>query len=388
MRAPIQYGIVQTGVPVEGGVPCVRVMDLSTEPIHTDSIVRVDPGIHARYRKTCLEEKDLLFVLRGDIGVVREVTPGLVGANIHRGVARLSPNLDLVDHRYVLHALQAPAASKEMHERATGSALKELPINQLRRLPIPVPPIAIQRSIASLLDLLTERITLARVALNARRRRMRALMDALLTGRRRFVASDAGPWIDIPIGELFDATARPIEWDEGASYDLLSIRRRSGGVFLRSRMRAMDISTKTLFEAHEGDILISKMQAVHGAVGIAKAEHHGMKISGSYVALRPRAGAPIVPAFFAWLTRLPLMYRAVLLSSYGVHIEKMTFNLAWYFRTVVSLPGVAEQRRIVELLDLCERDERSLEQLVVALDRQKRGFLAKLLSGEIQVPSI
>ena len=150
----------------------------------------------------------------------------------------------------------------------------------------------------------------------------------------------------------------------------------------------MDISTKTLFEAHEGDILISKMQAVHGAVGIAKAEHHGMKISGSYVALRPRAGAPIVPAFFAWLTRLPLMYRAVLLSSYGVHIEKMTFNLAWYFRTVVSLPGVAEQRRIVELLDLCERDERSLEQLVVALDRQKRGFLAKLLSGEIQVPSI
>ncbi|MGH9895727.1 MAG: hypothetical protein ACREA0_27835, partial [bacterium] len=173
---------------------------------------------------------------------------------------------------------------------------------------------------------------------------------------------------------------------ETAHYDLLSIRRRSGGVFVRGRVAAKSIKTKTLFDVHAGDLLISKMQAVHGAIGLAGPEHDGMKVSGSYVVLRPRTRAPVRPSFFAYLTQLPQMYRAVLLSSYGVHIEKMTFSLEWYLRTGIRLPvSVAEQDVIADALSAMDREIAQLERLRDLLIIQLRGLTDKLLSGDLQV---
>lgn len=157
---------------------------------------------------------------------------------------------------------------------------------------------------------------------------------------------------------------------------------------MRGRLRGSQIKTKVLFEAHKDDILISKMQAVHGAVGIVRPEHHGMKVSGSYVVLRPKHDASVTSAFFAWLTTLPEMYKAVLLASYGVHIEKMTFNLPWYSRTAITIPtSLREQQAIVTILDALEREERVLEALSEKLAIWKRAVVDKILSGEIPLPA-
>lgn len=338
-------------------------------------------------------------IRRGDVLVTRANTHDLVGAAAF--VDRDYPMLHLSDktwravlcednydaRRWLAHVLNMPTVRSQLRRRATGTSGSMKNIGQASYLAIVIPyaPAEARGPIADIVDAAASAAEQTRALIMAKRRFSLGLMHQLLTGQRRFQSFGAEPWSEASIGELFEEVTRPVEWDDRAVYDLLSIRRRSGGVFLRSRMPARDIATKSMFEAHEGDILISRMQAVHGAIGIAKKEHHGMKISGSYIALRPRADAPVVPDFFAWLTRLPRMYRAALLSSYGVHIEKMTFNLPWYLQTTVALPCVAEQRQIVALLDLCEREENLLSQLSVALDRQKAVLLDKLLSGEIQV---
>ena len=220
----------------------------------------------------------------------------------------------------------------------------------------------------------------------AKNRLKRGVMQELLTGKRRFKDFDGTPWRECTIGELLEVASCPVEWDDSATYDLLSLRRRSGGVFHRSRTKGEQIKTKQLFEVRSGDFLISKMQVLHGALGLVRPKFDGMKVSGSYVVLRNRVPDSLRIEFFDHLSRLPQMYRLALLSSYGVHIEKMTFNLEWYLRAKIRVPQLlAEHTAIVETLDALDREIHLLQQLRHVLDCQRRGLADLLLTGKLRV---
>jgi type I restriction enzyme S subunit len=137
---------------------------------------------------------------------------------------------------------------------------------------------------------------------------------------------------------------------------------------------------------HTDDVLISRRQVLHGAIGIVKPEHHGMKVSNSYIVLRPRAGVSVSPRFFSWMTHLPEMYRAAVRASHGVHIEKMMLDRKAYLRTLVRLPvRLAEQLAIAELLEMMQTEERLLAALHSRLLAQRHGLVDRLVSGDLRV---
>ena len=90
---PITYGIVQAGGHVPGGVPYVRVSDMtSQEFLHPDTPPRTSPEIASRYRRSSCSPGDLIFALRGPIGLTRVVPDELDDVNLTQGTARLSPD--------------------------------------------------------------------------------------------------------------------------------------------------------------------------------------------------------------------------------------------------------------------------------------------------------
>ena len=91
-KKPISYGIVQTGDPVEGGVRCVRVIDLTKRKISINELITTSNAISLSYKKTILEKFEILLALRGEVGLAKIVEDDLVGANITRGIARISPS--------------------------------------------------------------------------------------------------------------------------------------------------------------------------------------------------------------------------------------------------------------------------------------------------------
>ena len=73
-------------------------------------------------------------------------------------------------------------------------------------------------------------------------------------------------------------------------------------------------------------------------------------------------------------------------ASYGVAIEKMTFNLAWYLKEEVTIPpSPKEQRRIAATLAAADREIDLLRRELELLRKQKRGLMQKLLTGKIRV---
>jgi type I restriction enzyme S subunit len=158
-------------------------------------------------------------------------------------------------------------------------------------------------------------------------------------------------------------------------------------MFLRDVKKGAEIKTKQMYVVRTGDIVISRMQVVHGAVAMVPPEFDGCNVSGTYLVLVPRSGAPIDPGFFEYLTQTPRMYHAAYTSSYGVHIEKMTFNPEWYLETPVLLPPtVAEQERIARVLDLCCSEVDLLAAQREQIEVMRRALLSRLLSGSLSVP--
>ena len=70
---PVSYGVVQTGDPVEGGVPCVRVVDIANGDLEPGSMIATSQEISAAYTPNGLENR------RSNDRVKRHYRPGRAG---------------------------------------------------------------------------------------------------------------------------------------------------------------------------------------------------------------------------------------------------------------------------------------------------------------------
>lgn len=144
--------------------------------------------------------------------------------------------------------------------------------------------------------------------------------------------------------------------------------------------------TQNLRTAKAGEFLISKMQIVHGASGLVRPQHDGMKISGSYIAVVAHDPTLLDVEFLDWFSQQRTFYHLCYTSSYGVHIEKMTFDYADFLkRKILIPPTVEEQRAITSVLNAADDEIRMAKAEVEALGRQKRGLMQQLLTGKTRV---
>lgn len=262
-----------------------------------------------------------------------------------------------------------------------SSAQPGLSVEKLVRYQLSVPSLEEQERIAEILGTWDRAIELQGQKVALLQSRKRALMQQLLTPNRR-LPNFSEPWKKHEYSDVLKEVKRTFQWDDNKLYRLISVRRRSGGLFERESLYGHQIKTKNLRPAQKGDFLISKMQVVHGASGLTTAEFDGMSISGSYIALIAKNNNFIDMNFINWLSRTPRFYHQTYIASYGVHIEKMTFNLDMFMSLSLLLPSLDEQRAIAEVLTTADREIELATQNLTALRSQKRALMQQLLTGK------
>jgi len=181
---------------------------------------------------------------------------------------------------------------------------------------------------------------------------------------------------------LLKVVKRTVTCNDDELYDLISVRRRSAGIFLRETLYGKQILVKDLRIATEGDFLFSKMQIVHGASALVTKEFHGTTISGSYIAVIEKDAQILNMDFFNWTSQLRYFYHQTYISSYGVHIEKMTFDFENFLSLGISLPALDEQTAIAQALQAADHEIKLLKAKVEKLKEQKRGMMQVLLTGK------
>lgn len=272
----------------------------------------------------------------------------------------------------------------KLNKLVFGSGQPLITSKQLKNIRIPVPPLAEQQKIAEVLGVWDEAIEKQARLIEKLALRKRALMQRLLSAKLR-LPGFSEPWKKVNYSDILKEVRRTLTWDENELYDLISVRRRSGGVFHRESLYGHEIKTKTLRPALEGDFLISKMQIVHGASGVVPKQLSGMKISGSYIALIAKDPKELNINYFNLWSQMPLFYHQTFVSSYGVHIEKMTFDLDAFMSLSMNLPPIEEQNRIVEVISTATNEIELAKEKLERLRRQKRGLMQQLLTGKKRV---
>jgi type I restriction enzyme S subunit len=147
----ITYGIVQAGPHVEDGVPYIRVSDMTKGDLTPEGMLRTSHELAARFTRSRVEAGNIVVALRGVAGLPAIVPTSLHGANLTQGTAKVALLPDY-DTRFVYWMLQSPSVKKAVGAAAKGSTFKEITLESLREIPLPVFPMDKQREIASTMD--------------------------------------------------------------------------------------------------------------------------------------------------------------------------------------------------------------------------------------------
>ncbi|MCT7638884.1 restriction endonuclease subunit S [Aliarcobacter butzleri] len=137
---------------IEKGIPFIRANNISKNTIIDEDMRFISEDKHAILKKGQLKQNDLLFTNRGIIGQVGIVPDKYIGANINAQIVRINSG-NKFTNKYLMYCFLKQELKNQMTKLETGSTLKQLPIRQLKKLNIPIPPLEQQEKIVKVLDL-------------------------------------------------------------------------------------------------------------------------------------------------------------------------------------------------------------------------------------------
>jgi len=325
----------------------------------------------------------LLMAMYGQGGTRGRV--GILGidAAINQACCSIRPGPE-IDEQFLFHFL----AHNYERIRRLGHGGNQANLNGalIRQINVPVPALPEQRRIAAVLGTWDRALDRLEGLLTAKGLFKRGLMQQLLTGKKRFKRFAGEEWKTYRLSDLLERIFRSVTLSDDAPLDLISIRRRAGGLFFRGSFTAREFKTLDLNRIETDDFLVSKRQVTHGALAMVRQPFDGMHVSNEYVIFRCKDPERLHMPFFDWLARRPRMWHMAYLASNGVHVEKLIFDADDFLREKIAVPpSLAEQREIVDLLEESDGEIRLLGHQLTALKDQKRGMMQKLLTGKVRI---
>lgn len=166
------------------------------EPSYTDEIHFAE-----RTRRATPSENDLVFTREAPMGEVCLIPPGL-RCCLGQRMVLLRPNQEECVPKYLLYELQSEPIHQFIRVNGgTGSTVGNLRIPLIEAIPIPVPPLSEQRSIATALSDMDELLGACDRLIAKKRDLKQATMQQLLTGKTRLPGFD-GEWKVKRLGDV------------------------------------------------------------------------------------------------------------------------------------------------------------------------------------------
>ena len=129
-------------------IPFVRIRDVQRGEVAKTSSWLTPDAANAVDSRWKLKAGDVLLSKSGTIGKAGIVRNGAVGAIAANGFFVLRVKEGVVDPHYLLAFLQSANCNSWLDERARGAAARHLTMDAIVELPVPLPPLNLQRRIA------------------------------------------------------------------------------------------------------------------------------------------------------------------------------------------------------------------------------------------------
>jgi type I restriction enzyme, S subunit len=375
-----QYGVSLEGSPT-GRTPMLRMNNINGGRIDLSNLayISVKNGELAPY---LLKRDDLVFNRTNSLALVGKTAifncPGtytfasyMVRFRIQRAKA---------DPLFVNYFFNLTASRQRLRALAT-LGVSQCNINPTvlqKYFFVPLPPVNEQRQIAAILGVWDRAIERQEQLLMTKQQHKQALMQQLLTGKRRFPEFKGHRWQTVHLGDVFT------ERSEINRPDLPLVAITSDrGVIPRDQLDRNDTSSadkSKYLRIAPGDIGYNTMRMWQGVSGVSEVE--GI-VSPAYTVCIPQDGIDryFASYLFKSLPVIHLFHR----NSQGLVKDTLNLKFPNFARIKVTLPPIDEQKKITGVLRVMDQELTLLDREADALRDQKRGLMQKLLTGKVRV---
>ena len=386
VKEKISYGIVQAGPHIPNGIPYIKSSDIRGA-IDPASLQRTAPEIHYKYRRSAVHPGDIIFSLRGNIGETAIVPSNLLEANLTQGTARISVSGDQCNEFY--HQQFAMDKLRNyINSLSKGSTFKEISLEELRKVKVLCAPLPEQKKIAQILSTWDKAITVTEKLLVNSQQQKKALMQQLLTGKKRLLDENgerfSGEWKRVKLGAIADMNSggtpkSTVEEYYGGNIPWVSISdMTSNGKWIATTEKyltelGLNSSSARIYPKN------SVLYAMYASIGECSIAAVNLTSSQAILGIRPKDCLNYEFLYF-YLTSLKEK-----IKLQGQQGTQSNLNAGMVKEFELDLPSIREQQKIAAVLSAADAEISTLEKKLACLRDEKKALMQQLLTGKRRV---
>jgi type I restriction enzyme S subunit len=375
--APITYGVLKPGEYCSNGIPLLQIKDLSNGQVSSQDLHLISKELDEEYKRSRILKNDILISLVGTIGRVAKFelsTP----ANIHRNLGRIRTDY----HEFIFHFLNSDVALKLMGDSSSGSSQSALNLSTLRAMKVPFPPFKEQQKIAQILTTWDQAISATEKLLENSQQQKKALMQQLLTGKKRLLDENgvefSEAWQLDSFGDWIE------EYNEKSTvneqYEVLTSARKGlikqSEYFGDNRISQRD---NIGFNIIPSGYITYRSRSDDGSFFFNRNDYSFNGIISTYY---PVFHFPTGDnSFFLYLLNRNSSY----FSPYSVGTSQKVLSLNALKSVKIKVPKKTEQQKIAQVITLADQEVETLQKKLDCLKQEKKALMQQLLTGKKRV---
>ncbi|HBC5067530.1 restriction endonuclease subunit S [Proteus mirabilis] len=312
---------------------------------------------------------DILISLVGTVGRVLLVPENAVPGIINPRLLRLSLCNSKINGVYIKYFLETEHTKNTLNSWAQGGTMGVLNAEMLKSLNVLVPPLPEQRKIAKILSTWDNAIATTEKLIATSQQQKKALMQQLLTGKKRLVNPETG--------KVFEG-----EWENTHLSNIASIKKGkalsaknlvSGSYPVIAGGKSSPYSH--VHFTHENIITVSASGAYAGYVS-----YHPYKIWASDCSVVTAKPANYLGFIFQWLQLNQIRIYSMQSGGAQPHIYPKDLEVM-----KLRVPKIEEQQKIASVLTAADKEIELLEAKLAHFKQEKKALMQQLLTGKRRV---
>jgi type I restriction enzyme S subunit len=376
----------------KSGVKLIRSQNVHFSGLSLDDVAYISPEIHESMSGSKVLEGDVLLNITGaSIGRCTYVPDGFGEANVNQHVCIIRPKRDILS-RYLAQWLSSDFGQHSISIFQAGGNREGLNFQQIRGIPVSLPPLPEQQKIAAILSTVDDVIEKTRAQIDKLKDLKTGMMQELLTkgiGHTEFKDSPVGRipvgWDVKPLTEIstfrrgsFPQPYGLPEWYSDSGYPFVQVYdiASNGRLKPSTKVRITDAAaSKSVFVAR-GSVAVS----IQGSIGRVAITQYDAYFDRT-ILIFTKLNSNIDKEYFALM--IGEIFRVKKDSADGGVIKTITKETLKDF--LLKLPPIEEQKEISQALGEVDSNIRLKSEKAARLVEVKKALMQDLLTGKVRV---
>lgn len=374
------------------GVPYITAIHVKNGKIDFANSLFLPEDIHSNIYRRCNPQKGDLLVVNIGAGVA---DCGFVNVDFEfslKNVALLKPDRKQLVPEYLFqhHSFKQ---GRIAHQVKSGGAQPFLSLKDLRKLKIVTPPLPEQSKIAQILSTWDRGIATTEKLIEASKQQKKALMQQLLTGKKRLVDPETGKafegeWEEVKLSKLF---ARATEKNKGQSTNVVTISAQHG-LIRQEEFFKKSIASETLdnyFILRKGQFAYNKSYSNGYPMGAIKRlnRYDDAVVTSLYICFEIKNSAHTSSCFMEQYFESGLLNRGLtkVAAEGGRAHGLLNVKPTDFMGLALVVPEINEQQKIASVLTAADKEIELLVAKLTHLKQEKKALMQQLLTGKRRV---